>query len=331
MVDQGKDIFLIIAALWNGNATSEEKKVFQQWLNESEENKRFYDTIQRIEPSRMSYKEETKERIFGKLKEIVLPKYVRRTIRFWQYGTVASVALLVVFGAVLLSQRKALSSETAFIETQVPFGMKSKILLSDGTAVYLNSGSYIKYPAKFSGKQRSVVLKGEAYFEVEKDPEHPFIVQTKQLNVKVYGTHFNVKAFDDDRYVETTLLEGSVGIYAKSDLKMKEEVKLVPNQQFVYTIASGEKQVKKVDAPLSTVWREEKYYFENEPLASIVKKLERNFNVPIRITSKELSNELFYGLFTKKRNIYQLLDVLKIHSNFDYTLSNDTICIHKNE
>jgi transmembrane sensor len=330
MAESENDIWLIVASVWKGNATPEEKKIFEAWLNEREENKQFYHIINRIVPVKKPYDEEMKRKVYDKIKETIVPKKVSRKIRFWRYGFAASLALMLVSGVGLFVKKSPLPSEMAYIEAQTPFGIRSKLSLPDGTTVYLNSGSYLKYPSVFSGKQRLVILKGEAYFEVARDTLHPFIVQTAQIDIKVFGTHFNVKAYQEDGLVQTTLLEGSVGLYKKADVNRKYGVKLMPNQQATYNAGSSKLSVKKVDASLSAVWREGKYYFENEPFVSIAKKLERNFNVNIRITSPELENELFYGMFTKDKNIFQLLDVMKAHNNFTYTVQNDTILIHRN-
>ena len=328
MIEPEKDIWLLVASMWNGNATPEEKIIFDQWLNENEENKQFYNSINRIFPVKKQYDGDTKRRIYNKIQQTILPKQITRRIRFWRYSTVASITVIIVLGVMLLSKKPAVDMDT-FVEAQTPCGVKSKIFLPDGTVVYLNAGSFLRYPVRFNKAKRQVTLEGEAYFEVIRDLKHPFIVQTNQVTIKVYGTHFNVNTFDDKGLIETTLVEGSVGIFKKSDIDQKNGIKLEPNQQAVYDISTGKILVKKVEAELSTVWKDGKIYFENETLASITKKLERNFNVSIRITSPKLRSELFYGLFTKKKNIFQLLDVMKIHNNFNYTMKNDTILLNR--
>jgi ferric-dicitrate binding protein FerR (iron transport regulator) len=328
MTEPEKDIWLIIAAIWNGNATPEEKIIFDKWLNESEENKQFYSSINRVVPAKKQYDKSTKERIYNNIYRAILPKQITRRIHLWRYSTVASIAVILVLGAMLLTKKPSEVKET-FVEAQTPFGVKSRIFLPDGTVVYLNAGSFLRYPVRFNNEQRQVALEGEAYFEVFRDSKHPFIVQTNHVNIKVYGTHFNVKTFNDNGLIETTLVEGSVGIFKKTDVDQKFGIKLAPNQQAIYDISSDKIMVKKVEAELSTIWKDGKIYFENETLASISKKLERHFNVNIRITSPKLRNELFYGLFTKQKNIFQLLDVMKIHNNFNYTVKNDTILINR--
>ena len=330
MSEQEQDIWKVISSVLDGNPTIEEKHRLNIWLKKGEGNKKFYETILKIQKSKEEFSEEDKKRVFEKIQKSVLHKPKIHKINIWAYTAVASISILVTMAIFNLFFRQPNSVGLTYIEAKTPFGIKSKITLCDGTVVYLNSGSILKYPAKFADKQRQVFLNGEAYFEVSKDSKHPFIVQADRINVKVYGTHFNIRAYCDDNTIETTLLEGSVGIYKKSEENEKQIVKLAPNQQAVYNGNTGKIAVKEIDGNIAIGWREGKYYFENKKLAYIANVLERNFNVTIRLTSRELENEVFYGLIAKNKNIYQLLDVIKTHNHFNYTVKNDTIYMHKN-
>jgi ferric-dicitrate binding protein FerR (iron transport regulator) len=328
MAEPEKDIWLIIPNILSGEATLEEKALFEKWLQKAPENKRFFDSINQISPAQIQNENEAKERVYARIKEVIVPKQITRKLRFWRYCAAASIAVIVALGAILVTS-KPQAKEISYIETQVPNGVKSKITLADGTIVYLNSGTYIKYPAQFNLNKREISLKGEAYFEVAKDPEHPFIVHTDKIDIKVLGTHFNVKTFGDEGFIETTLLEGSVQIFKTADKNQSSGVILRPNQQANYNLKSGEISVKEVPAELATVWKEGKIYFENQPLEAITKMLERNYNVNIRIISPKIAKELYYGMFNKSMNLNQLLDVMRSHDGFKYSIKNDTIFITK--
>jgi ferric-dicitrate binding protein FerR (iron transport regulator) len=236
----------------------------------------------------------------------------------------------MVLGVISLLVKPFSSGNISYVETESPWGIKTKVTLSDSSVVYLNAGSYLKYPSRFSGKKREVFLEGEAYFEVRKDVKHTFTVHAGSIDVVVFGTHFNIKAYNDENLIKATLAEGSVGIYKKQESNGTKHIKLVPNQQAIYDKKTGDISIEKVDAELSYAWKDGKYYFESETFAAIAKKLERNFNVNIKINSEQLKKEIFSGLFDKNKSVFQLLDAMKRHENFYYTVKNDTIMITKN-
>lgn len=212
----------------------------------------------------------------------------------------------------------------------VPFGSKSQISLPDGSRVTLNSGSSLRYHLSENDGLRNVILKGEAYFEIFKDEKHPFIVCANQINIRVIGTRFNVKAYEKENKIETTLLEGSVGIYNSKTINNQKITILKPNQQATFYPVTGNLTVKEVRANHMVVWKDGKFFFENESFESIARSLERNYNIKIVIASKKLREQQFFGIFTQKRTIYQLLDIMRIGSDFTYTTRNDTIYIHQN-
>lgn len=326
MFEYDQKIWAAISSVINENANEEERKIFETWVNENEGNKRFFELIVQQADKNYDSSDELKERIYTKIKNSVLPSKKRRRIAFWIPAAAASVLIILsvaLFGLLTKSE----NLQVVFLEATTPYGVKTKLILPDSTVVFLNSGSYLKYPSKFFGQTREISLKGEAYFEVKKDAEHPFIVKTSAISIKVLGTHFNVKTFPDEDLFETTLLEGSVGLYLGSQFK-EEAVRLKPNEKASYSEETGKIVLKKAEGELEASWKDNKFYFDNSSLHSIAKDLERNYNVPIRIVSDDLKNEIFSGFFGKNRTIYQTLNIIKLHKNFTYRTTNDTIIIY---
>jgi transmembrane sensor len=214
MGEQETYIWLIVAAAIKGEATEEQKQILEQWLGESNENKLLYQSVSRMAPISETVREDSRVRIFNKIKESIAFRKANARIRLWKYSAVASVALLIAVVSVSLLRESVADKKVTFVEAQTAFGIKSKIILADSTVVYLNSGTEISYPERFTGKDRRILLNGEAYFEVHKNGKHPFTVETDKLDIKVFGTHFNVSAYRGDN-IETTLLEGSVGVFKK--------------------------------------------------------------------------------------------------------------------
>ncbi len=189
---------------------------------------------------------------------------------------------------------------------QAPSGAKTQVILPDGSLVFLNSGSTLWCPTKFNSQSRDVKLSGEAYFEVVKNEKVPLIVSAGQLKVKVYGTQFNVQAFDNEGTIETTLVEGKVSIIPTNS---KKEYKLKPGQTASYSIQKENLQVSKVDdMDVYIGWKDGKQLFHNERFADILKKLERWYNVDIQITDPSLGDYNLYATFFDE-NIEQVLDI----------------------
>jgi ferric-dicitrate binding protein FerR (iron transport regulator) len=328
MFDNEHEILAAISSVIGGNPTEEERKIFDAWINESPGNKKFFEIIVQQAERKYDSSEELKERIYAKIKARVLPDKKGRQIKMWiPVSVAASVAIIFSFIFFSLYIRPKTHAKIVFLESTTPFGVKTKLILSDSTVVYLNSGSYLKYPAEFFGSTREIFLKGEAYFEVKKNPERPFIVQTQKVSIKVFGTHFNVKAFPEEDLFETTLIEGSVGLRINSGSE-EDIIRLKPNEKAQFSEKTKKIVLQKAEGELEASWKDNKFYFDNSSLRAIVNNLERSYNVPIIICTKELENEVFSGFFDKSRSLYQTLDIMKLHKNYTYKIANDTVLIY---
>jgi transmembrane sensor len=201
----------------------------------------------------------------------------------------------------------------------VPVGGLYAVKLSDGTKIWLNSKSSLKYPVKFNEKSREVTLIGEAYFEVSKNPHNPFTVKTKSGNVTVLGTHFNISAYPEDKKFETTLAEGKVKISEISKAGAKEAVVLKPGQQA--RVQNGNIKVAEVDPTGYSAWKDGKFYFENENLKSILTKMMRWYNFNVKFEEKTLEQIKFTGIVLKDEPIDQFLDIISKTSNVKYKIT----------
>jgi len=327
MASEDQHIWEVISSVLAKNPSLEEKQLFEKWINENSSNREKFEIISHIgytgdEEHMKAVKKDVYEKIMNK----ALASQRLKKTRLIRYLTAASVTLLLGIGTWVYIT-KSLTKE-ALVETQVPFGKQSKIILPDGTTVNLNSGSSLKYPAKFTGKKiRAVQLEGEAYFEVAKDKNHPFIVNTGTVNIKVLGTHFNVKAYPDEGRITTTLLEGIISISkVNADLSDKD-ILVSPDQQVTFNKKSGSFQVQKVDAALYSGWKDGQYYFDRDSLGFIAKQLGRNYNIKISIHSDFLKSQIFSGSVRKDDNIFQILDVMKKYRSFNYTAYKDSIIL----
>lgn len=221
----------------------------------------------------------------------------------------------------------------AYNEIIVPIGEKSQLVLSDGTHVWINSGSHFKYPSQFKAKSREVFLTGEAFFDVEHDEEKAFTVTTKDSQIKVLGTAFNVKSYPDDAKTRTTVVRGLVSV--QSTLHKIPAVFIHPNQaveiksDYVQS-QSGDNTLKildEVNVNASISWKDQSLVFADEPLEDMVKKMERWFNVKIVLNDERLRQERYNGKFVNNETVYQVLEAIKITTPIQYSAKNNEIII----
>ena len=209
-----------------------------------------------------------------------------------------------------------------------PIGGEYSLVLSDGTKVFLNADSELKYPVEFSDGKRIVDLKGEAYFEVAKNHSKPFIVKLKNQQITVLGTSFNIQAFNDDRFSVTTLLSGSILLESfDAQGRKMSSMKLKPNQQARSDNRTGSIFLSETDASISNAWVGGKYRFKDETLVSIVKRLENYYGVNIRLAHDSLRNIRYTGTFSLDQGIQEVLDIINSEKQFTFTKDGKDILI----
>lgn len=214
---------------------------------------------------------------------------------------------------VMLSEQKIGKNENnGMNEVIVPHGKKSQLLLADGTKVWLNAGSRFAFPSSFNGKSREVFLEGEAYLEVKENVNLPFFVNTKDIRVKVLGTKFNVSAYASDQMVETILIEGKVSVLLNQSFAFaKENVVLAPFQKADFNRLSREIQVNnEPDADSYITWTEGWLCFSGENLVSVMKRLERYYNVEIQVDVPSANTERISGKLDLKESLQDVLTAL---------------------
>lgn len=205
----------------------------------------------------------------------------------------------------------------------IPKGGEFQLVLSDGTKVRLNSASSLQYPVAFVGKQREVRLSGEAYFEVAKNKNMPFIVSVNGMQVRVLGTHFNIKAYPDEKNIRTTLIEGSVKV---SDAG--KEVLITPGQQAVLNNTDHSLHVRQANLDEVLAWTKGEFLFENTNIQSIMRQVSRWYNAEI-IFDTDLSSIRFSGGMRREQNIQQLLEILETDGRLQFEIKGQSIIVHK--
>ena len=206
-------------------------------------------------------------------------------------------------------------------ELIIPKGGEYQVVLADGTKVWLNSASRLIYPQSFMGKERRVVLSGEAFFDVTHDAERPFVVETSRMNVKVLGTRFNVNDYDDNEEVSTTLVNGSVEIVSGD----QQAFRLVPGEQAYGK--ENELEKREVNVRLYTSWIDGKFLFNNTELEEIAKQISRWYDVEIFFSSESVKKVRFTGAIVKFKPLEDLVRMIESTSQVRFSVKGRTIVI----
>lgn len=226
-------------------------------------------------------------------------------------------------GDMVVYKRGGTTSELVYNEIEVPMSKTFKLILSDGTSVHLNSGTTFRFPANFiDGLKREVFLKGEAYFEVAKNTDQPFLVKANDMDVRVLGTHFVVSSYAGS-ISHAVLLEGSVSVQQDSGGDEGGRI-LVPGQRA--SLISGNIAVEEVDVNDYVAWRQGLLIFNNELFSEIIKKIERKYDVDIENHDPELATARFNGKF-KDETLADLLETFRESAGFQFRIEGGKVVI----
>jgi ferric-dicitrate binding protein FerR (iron transport regulator) len=235
----------------------------------------------------------------------------RKQIRFI-YSLAGAIMLpLLIFSTLFFYNNRQpdvlVVNSTEYI---TPVGESRKIILDDGTVVFLNSGSVLIAPDRFTSDVRSVFLTGEAFFDVAKEKERSFIVKTSMMNIKVLGTEFSVMAYSHDNYIKTTLVEGSVGLETSDPLsKNIDPVILCPNQQSIYDPFMDKIAIADVDVTAYTSWKDGKLIFEKTPFSEVIHRLEIQSGAKITY-DKQLREYVISAKFVRNEPLEEMLRLI---------------------
>lgn len=269
------------------------------------------------------------------------PEKRRRTIlyRFAWPTAVAAACCAIAFFVIRNSPEKKIAADTVQSEVCTKNGSKSKLLLPDGTEVWLNAGSRITYGNDFNKRDRQVSLEGEAFFDVAANADAPFIIHTKLVDITVLGTAFNVRAYANEKVAETALIRGSVEIKLHSSPEKKiilkpEEKLIVRNDSTtlakpvpVMTLTQVHYLDRRRDSTaMETLWLKNKLVFDEEPLEQVALKLERWYGVKVIILDEQLKNTAYSGVFEDEA-LQEVLYALQLTGNFHYTIRKKEVII----
>ncbi|MDR3653421.1 MAG: FecR family protein [Paludibacter sp.] len=220
----------------------------------------------------------------------------------------AAVAALIIVSSVFLTYKFAVSPQMEYTQLSVSYGESKRITLSDGSIITLNAGSTLIYPKLFTTNTRSVFLTGEGDFCIAKNPDKPFIVRTKYLDVKAIGTKFIVQSYPNADYTKATLIEGKVKVNMEQD--QSKSYILKPNNQLTYSHNNNSISIVNVDAAKLSSWENGYLIFQGVTFDEITSTLERKYNIVFNYDGRKLNQQSYYIKFNPDESIKQVLDVL---------------------
>lgn len=230
-------------------------------------------------------------------------------------GCTASVAMLfVVLFLYKSNQEDSDGKKVRLSEIYIPeeAGMMN-LMLSDGTRVYLKANTRFKFPAEFNANKREIYLDGEAFFDVTRDEKRPFIITTSKQRIEVLGTSLNVRDYQSEQIVNTTLVSGKVKLLVEGDTYLMQ-----PNQQFSFDKLTNKHSLSGITGSLSTAFATRRYHFKDKTLSSLFEDVEKLYGVKIRLQKRSIGSSKYTGTFSLDQSITEILDIINYKTQFAY-------------
>lgn len=323
-----KDTIEIFYTILSETATQADHIRFQE-LMKQEENLSLFNQLKKIWDESMAirqYKAYDAKRAFYQITQKIENNKRSKKRYFLVAATGIAAGIIIMIGLFGLLSFPNTNPTHTMVSFKTETGNRSVVILPDSSKVWLNAQTTLSYNADFVNSNRNIFLSGEGYFEV-KHSNKPFIVHTHDLQVKVYGTKFNVSAYPDDAQITTCLESGQISIKQPNAAKLYVE----PGQLVTYEKLTSSFNLTKVNPEEYTGWRMNKMYLHNEPLRNLARKLERQYNVTILFSPYSLGEEIHYsGIFTHE-NIEEILDNISIASGLRYAKEKNQYIIQYKE
>lgn len=317
-----------ISAQLKNEATAEHRKQIQDWLELSPENPVILAEIVntwKLTKGKTNFYQPDLSGNWQKLISRIEYKPKKRLIPsvYFQWAAAAAVLVLVFLGGLSLGDGSGKkSAKISYTKISAPEGNKTRIVLPDSTKVWLNSGSELQYPSDFTAQNREVQMKGECYFDVVKDPAHPFLVKCSDFHVKVYGTQFNVNEDQARNTADVTLVSGKVEILDRNNNPVSY---LNPGQQFVFSEGKGKVQ-KAENIEALTAWMNNMLIFDNQPFEEVIHYLEKWYGVKIQL-DRSLYYSHNYTFKVKTESLREVLELISVITPIEYQIEGDEVTI----
>ena len=329
----GKIGYSEIIRFFENQCTAEERETIIRWVNESDEHARLFfswEEMYLLGKRNRSHEEQLLRKAEKKLDNLIAEEKKRRSFvlrvqHSMRYA--AAVVVLAAFSGWALYMFGT-SSDKDWLTVSTQAGEKKEIVLPDGSKVWLNENSVLKYPQRFADAERRLKLAGEAYFEVTKNKHKPFTVQNPVMSIQVLGTKFNFKGDAVSRIAEASLIEGEIKAVGNND---EGAITLVPGQKVEVNTVTRQMKVSETNTALDAVWHDGLIPFKKADIFSIAKTLETLYQVDIILSPDINGVETYSGVLKKKDSIEEVLKILQNTLHIRYEVRQNTIFLSLNK
>lgn len=315
--------FAILIKYISHSLTETEKQVLERWRTLSVENEMLFSEVCKFKLLHEYEHHNTVSETALALNK-VQSKIYRRTMKYRITSIMKYVAIVALFVSLSTLSWHFYTKEKYTTITVAENQNIKKVVLEDGTIIWLNSLSELQIPKSFSSSHRRVSIKGKAYFDVKKDSINPFFVTSKHVNLKVMGTSFDLSVNDRDMSVEAVLVSGKVVLQDRSN---KDIIEMMPGEKVVYSAHDNNFKVSTVDATMLTSWHLDQIKFENATLREIVNKLSLIYDININLESKKIADRRYRYVINKEETLEEVLDILSYLAPIKYRIEGDEVFI----
>lgn len=323
---QPYDYETLLISYFSGRLKDEEKQLIEEWKNSSEENLLIFKNSEKVWKS-VNLLQEMRTYNTGQALLSVNNKIGHQPLNkhgllfYWQrIAAVLLLPILILGGIYLFPGGQQKKDHLVWQTISTPPGVKSRAQLPDGTKVWLNSETSLRYPSSFASNERNVKLTGEAYFEVAKDKCRPFRVDLGKIGIEVVGTTFNVIHYENEKQTEVILTSGKIKLLELNGNKTHSATEMDPGQKAIYRESDRNLSLQQVDTEKYTSWIDGRLIFRDDKMIEVIKKLNRWFNVKIEIADPEIAQYIYTATF-KDETIEQILYLIKRTSPIEYTIT----------
>ncbi len=353
-----KDTIELVIGYLTGQLNDQQLNALNVWIKADERNKRYFDNMRELWlaasvalPGKQFNREAAYQLFISRTRKKFpkKPAKERQPAHVWFVRVAAAVVIGFLAGVLYVYQTDKTETSpplAAHFETFVPYGSRSRLMLADGTAVWLNAGSRLRYDSDFGKNSREVYLEGEGYFDVTQDTAKVFVVKTDKISIKALGTSFNVKAYPGESNIETVLIEGKVSIDDRIVLEpLEKAVYSRENSDLIIEKQTPEKQIQglkplpkksvsavaqivetKIDPAIYASWKDDLWRIESESLGSLAVKLERRYNVQIRFADRN-TQMLSINAVIKDEPLEQVLRFLRLSLPIEFKIDGNRVVL----
>lgn len=310
----------LITAFLSGNATDGERRELEEWVKQSPDNNRYFQEMRNVWQAMNPAFNPSEINVFEAEKNILANiaaterNVVRVVLLYWQrIAAIIVIPLLLLCTYFYLNKNSSQYNAIEYQEVKSPHGTFSEVCLSDGTHVWLNGGSSLRYPLVFRKGEREVFLHGEGYFEVEADKENPFVVETGRITLRATGTAFNIEAYNNDSITAVTMVKGKVDVAFGNS----SPVAMIPGERASFNNLTKQCLIAKTDPYKWYAWKDGLMIFRDDPLSYVFKRLGQTFNVNIDLRDTTLANAPYRATF-EYESLDEILRLLRMSAPLSF-------------